>query len=57
MSLENFILIKRRRETIIAQNGGLARRSCVTIAACNKQLLARLTTSMARRPHLVAHLH
>jgi len=57
MPLENFILIKRRRKTIIAQNRGLARRSCVVIAACNKQLPVRLTTSMAKRPHLVARLH
>jgi len=59
MSLENFILcVKRRRETIIAQNGDPALRAArAAIAACNKQLPARLATSMIRRPHLVARLH
>jgi len=31
------------------------RRSCVAIAACNKQ--ACVATSIAEGPHLVAHLH
>jgi len=36
----------------------ITRRSCVAIAACNKQLPARLVTSIIiRRQHLVARLH
>jgi len=57
MPLENFILIKKSRGTIIISERGssVTRHSCVTIAACNKQLPARL--AIAGRPHVVARLH
>jgi len=50
-----YFVIKRRQETIIAQNEGpapLVRSHCI----CNK-LPTRLATSMAWRPHLVTRLH
>jgi len=57
MLLENFILIlKKRRGTIIAQNGDPAYSSCIAIAARNEQFPARLAISIAGRPHLVARL-
>jgi len=42
-------VIKRRRETIIGQSGGPALRAAH--AACNKQLPARLATSLAGLPY------
>jgi len=44
-----YFVIKRRRKIIIAQNRSITRRSYVAIAVCNKQLTARLATSMASR--------
>jgi len=57
MPLENFILIKRRRGIIIAQNRNPALRIARNyFAACNKQFSAPQAISIAKRPHLIACL-
>jgi len=46
-----YFVIRRRRETIIVQNGDPALRAARVIAVCNKQLPMHLAISMAGRPH------
>jgi len=56
--LENFILEKKMRNCHSSEPGSsVTRRSCLVIAACNKQFSARLATTIAGRPHLVMRLH
>jgi len=56
-AVRKFYFDKKRRKIIIAQNRDPALRAVCAIAACNKQLPVRLTTTIAERPYLVARLY
>jgi len=57
--LENLFYDKEkvRNYHSLEQGPSVICRLCVAIAACNKQLPARLATSLTGRPHLVARLY
>jgi len=52
-AIRKFYFDKKKASNNITQNGGITCCSYVAIAACNKQLPARLATLMAGRLHLV----